>query len=249
MIADVRVRAGGDDAWLAQPRPRRDCAAIAPINDLRGACRLVAREAPSRRRALSDSWRELADRLVPYVHGPRLHAHRADADHRASARRLVGLPDHRLLRADVAPRHAGRLPRASSTRCHQAGHRRDPRLGARRTSRATPTALAHFDGTALYEHADPRRGRASRLGHARSSTTAATRCAASCSPARCYWLDRVPPRRPARRRRRLDALPRLLAQGRASGCRTATAAARTSRRSTSCASSTPCRARAASPAR
>ena len=41
----------------------------------------------------------------------------------------------------------------------------------------------------------------------------------------------LPRRRPARRRRRLDALPRLLAQGTASGSRTSTAAARTSRRS------------------
>ena len=43
-------------------------------------------------------------------------------------------------------------------RMHAARDRRDPRLGARRTSRATSSALARFDGTALYEHADPRRG-------------------------------------------------------------------------------------------
>ena len=48
----------------------------------------------------------------------------------------------------------------------------------------------------------------------------------------------LPRRRAARRRRRLDALPRLLARARASGSPTASAGARTSRRSTSCASST-----------
>ena len=49
---------------------------------------------------------------------------------------------------------------------------------------------------------------------------------------------RVSRGRPARRRGRLDALSRLRAQGRANGCRTSTAAARTWRRSASCASST-----------
>ena len=48
--------------------------------------------------------------------------------------------------------------------------------------------LAYFDGTHLYEHADPRRGLPPRLAHARSSTTAVTRSAASCSRARDHWL-------------------------------------------------------------
>ena len=41
---------------------------------------------------------------------PRLHARRADAGDGASVLRLVGLPGDRLLRADVALRHARRLP-------------------------------------------------------------------------------------------------------------------------------------------
>ena len=45
-------------------------------------------------------------------------------------------------------------------------------------------ALGRFDGTALYEHADPRQGDAAGLGHATSSTSAATRCATSSSPTR-----------------------------------------------------------------
>ena len=58
-----------------------------------------------------------------------------------------------------------------------------------------------------------------------------------------FWLERVPRRRAARRRGRLDALPRLLAQGGRVGRQRATAAARTSRRSPSCASSTRCSTR------
>jgi len=71
--------------------------------------------------------------------------------------------------------------------------------------------LANFDGTALYEHAIPARVSIP-TGRASSSTTAATRCAASCSPRGCSgWT--LPRRRPARGRRRLHALPRLLPQG------------------------------------
>src|SRR5438874_2404126 len=58
-----------------------------------------------------------------------LHARRAAADHGAPVLRLVGLPDHRLLRALDALRHAAGL---HALRRHAApgGHRRDPRLGA-----------------------------------------------------------------------------------------------------------------------
>ena len=38
------------------------------------------------------------------------------------------------------------------------GHRRDCRLGARAFPARTRTAWSFFDGTALYEHADPRKG-------------------------------------------------------------------------------------------
>ena len=88
-------------------------------------------------------------------------------------------------------------------------------------------ALARFDGTALYEHADPRRG-----AHPDWGTLvfnfAPQRGAQLPARERALLAARVPRRRPARRRGRLDALPRLLAQGRASGSRTCTAAARTS---------------------
>ncbi len=91
-------------------------------------------------------------------------------------------------------------------------------------------ALARFDGTALYEHADPRRGAHPDWGtlifnYGRNEVR-------NFLVANALLLaERVPRRRPARGRRRLDALPRLLAQRRASGCPTSTAGARTSRRS------------------
>ena len=44
-------------------------------------------------------------------------------------------------------------------------HRRDPRLGARRTSPTDELALARFDGTPLYEDPNPSARRAPGLGH------------------------------------------------------------------------------------
>ena len=49
--------------------------------------------------------------------------------------------------------------------------------------------LGFFDGTHLFEHADPRRA-STPTGTASSSTTTATRCAASCSSSASIWLDR-----------------------------------------------------------
>ena len=69
--------------------------------------------------------------------------------------RLVGLPGDALLRAD--PRYG--TPddfRFFVDRC-TSRHRRDPRLGAGALP-ARRVGLARFDGTALYEHADPRQG-------------------------------------------------------------------------------------------
>ena len=72
-------------------------------------------------------------------------------------------------------------------------------------------ALARFDGTALYEHADPRRGAHPDWGtlvfnYGRHEVRNFLLANA------LYWLE-VPRRRAARRRRRVDALPRLLPQG------------------------------------
>ena len=76
-----------------------------------------------------------------------------------------------------------------------------------------PHGLARFDGTALYEHADPRQGfhpdwstAVFNFGRQRGRQLPDRQRAVLARP--------LPRRRPARRRRRVDALPRLLAQGR-----------------------------------
>ncbi len=97
--------------------------------------------------------------------------------------------------------------------------------------------LGYFDGTHLYEHADPRQGfhpdwDSFIFNYGRNEVR-------SFLPEQRALLARpLPRRRPARGRRRLDALPRLLAQAGRVDPEPATAAARTWRRSTSCAGST-----------
>ena len=141
--------------------------------------------------------------------GPGLHPCGADAGGGAPLRRVVGLPGHRLLRADRPPRHPGRLqvPRRRAApgrdrRPHGLGARPLPprRLGAGRVRR-TPAVRAR----------GPAAGRPPRLGHPR------VRLRAPRGPQlprrqRRLLVRGVPHRRPARRRRRLHALPRLLAR-------------------------------------
>ena len=104
-------------------------------------------------------------------------------------------------------------------------------------------ALARFDGTALYEHEDPRRGRAPRLGHARLQLRRATRSATSCSRTRCSGRASTTPTASAS-----TPWPRCSTSTtrarKASGCRTCTAGARTSTPSRSSRSSTRCCTRA-----
>ena len=97
--------------------------------------------------------------------------------------------------------------------------------------------LAYFDGTHLYEHADRRQGHhpdwdSFIFNYGRHEVRSFLLSSA------LFWLEDLPCRRPARRRRRLDAPPRLFAQAGRVGARTPTAAPRTSRRSPSCAAST-----------
>ena len=92
-------------------------------------------------------------------------------------------------------------------------------------------ALARFDGTALYEHDDPRRGAHPDWGTLVFNFGRRRGGATSSSATPCSGCDRVPRRRPARGRGGLDALPRLFAQGRGRvDCPTSSAAARTSTR-------------------
>ena len=94
----------------------------------------------------------------------------------------------------------------------------------------TTSALACFDGTHLFEHADPRQG-----FHPDWDTLIfdyePPRGAGVPHQQRGVLARALPRRRAAGGRRRVDALPRLFARARASGCRTSSAAARTWARS------------------
>ena len=76
-----------------------------------------------------------------------------------------------------------------------------------------PFALAQFDGTHLFEHADPRRGfhpdwNSLIFNYGRHEVRSFLASSAE------HWLSRLPRRRPPGRRRGLDALPRLLPRAR-----------------------------------
>ena len=73
--------------------------------------------------------------------------------------------------------------------------------------------LRHFDGTALYEHADPAARRARRLGHT-DLQLRSPRSAELPDRQRAVLDSRISHRRPARRRGGVDAVPRLLPRGR-----------------------------------
>ena len=216
----VRVRGGGPAAHrVDRPSPRarvgRRRVGRAPARvgaapradvDLRGPPRLLAAE-PARGQPLADvpGAREGARRLRGRS---RVHARRADADPRASVLRFVGLSGDRLLRADLALRLAGRLPLVRRLPA-PARARRDPRLGARALPARRLGAGALRRHRALRARR-PAPRRAPGLGHARLQLLAAR---GAELPARvgAVLAARVPRRRPARRRRRVDALPRLLA--------------------------------------
>ncbi len=140
------------------------------------------------------SWRRAEPGTLPELPGARraarrlrerdgLHPRGAHADHRASLLRLLGLPDHRLLRADPPLRHARRL---HGVRGHAppARHRRDPGLGARALPQGRPRAR-------LLRRHPPLRARRSeparppRLGHPRVQLRPPRGRATSSSPTRC----------------------------------------------------------------
>ena len=85
------------------------------------------------------TYRDLAEQLVPYVKEHGLHPRGAAAGDGAPVHRVVGLPGDGVLRADEPLRLARGL-QVLRRRLPPGRHRRDPRLGARATSRRTATA-------------------------------------------------------------------------------------------------------------
>ena len=157
------------------------------------------------------SYRQLADDLVALRRRPRLHPRGAPARDGAPVRRLVGLPGDVVLRPDRAVRRPRRLPLPGRPAA-PGRHRRHPRLG--------PGALpqGRLGAGALRRHAalrapQPAARRAPRLGHLRLRLRP-PRGAQLPGRQRAVLARGVPRRRAAGRRRRLDALPRLLARGR-----------------------------------
>ena len=166
-----RPTRGNDDEWLA--RARRQQPVFEPMSTYE-----VHLE--SWRPGLT--YRELADELTAYVVDAGLHPRRVAARDGAPVRRLLGLPGHVVLRADLAARRPGRLPLPRRPAA-PGRHRRDPRLGARalpqgrvgagpirrhRRSTSTPTPDAASNST----------------GAPTCSTSAGPRCATSWSPTR-----------------------------------------------------------------
>ena len=162
-----------DGEWMRTRHERNKF--DAPHLDLRSASRLVDARARGRQ-SLADLSRAggQAGRLRQR-HG--LHPRRVSAGDGASVLRLVGLPGHRLLRAQRALRHAAGL-HVPGRLSAPARHRRHPRLGAVALSqrRARPGLLRRHASVRARRSAQ---GLSSRLEVGTSSTTAATKCAAS----------------------------------------------------------------------
>ena len=194
-----------DDVDGAPPRAR--AAARADV-DLRGPPRLLAAEpAGGQPLAHLPRARRRAGRLR---HRPGLHARRAAAGDGAPVQRLLGLPGDR---PTSRPRRASARPTTSarsSTACTPAG------LGV--ILDWVPGALPprRLGAGPLRRHRAVRARRPAprrppRLGHA-GVQLRPPRGAQLPARQRPVLAARVPRRRDPRRRRRLDALPRLLAQ-------------------------------------
>ncbi len=221
----VAARMGGRGVARGAPRELR---ARGPDLDLRGPPRLLAPE-PARGQPLADVRRAgRRARRLRARHG--LHAYRAAAGDGAPVQRLVGLPGDRLLRPDPALRIAGR-PQGVRRPPALQGPRRDPRLGAGALPARRLRARAVRRHRALRARR-PAPRRPPGLGHA-GLQLRAPRGPQLPRRQRPLLAARVPRRRHPRGRGRVDALPRLLARGRVSGCRTSSAATRTSTRSAS----------------
>ena len=197
-----------DAEWMEE-RPRQKGLARSSAVRVRAAPRLVEARARAGRRPTDLPGDGRPDR--PVRERPRIHAHRAAARARASLRRIVGLPGDRVLRADKPLRATGRF-QGLRRRMSRQRHRRHSRLGAGTFSerRARPRALRRHGALRAR---GPEAGRASRLGNARLQLRPARGARVSVEQ-RPVLARRISHRWTPRRRGGVDAVSRLLAEGR-----------------------------------
>src|SRR5438477_9849303 len=113
------------ERWRLDEQPARAQRARCADVDLRNASRLVATQR-ARRAADVPRYRRSTRGISVRE---RLHARRAVTDHRAPVLWVVGVPDHRLLRADRALRNAAGL-HVPHGHAAPAWRRCDPGLGS-----------------------------------------------------------------------------------------------------------------------
>ena len=190
--------------------PRGEELARRAAGHIRAARRLVA----ARRRKHDARLARPRRGAAALPEGRGLHARRIHAGHGASVLRLVGLPDDGIFCADLALRLA-RGFYGARRRAAPRGHRRDTRLGsvALPDGRARPRALRRHRALRAQR---PAPGLPPRLEE-RDIQLRAQRGAQLPRLVGELLARTLPRGRPARRRRRLDALPRLFAPRRRMG--------------------------------